>query len=98
LAELKRLTPEGEVIAVYGSTEAEPIAHITYSEISTEDIQAMMSGKGLLTGAPVSCISLQIIKMQWGNVLMPYDENDFKNEALPENKVGEIVVSIGDFG
>lgn len=93
LAELKRLTPEGEVIAVYGSTEAEPIAHITYSEISTEDIQAMMSGKGLLTGAPVSCISLQIIKMQWGNVLMPYDENDFKNEALPENKVGEIVVS-----
>lgn len=93
LVELQRLAPEGEVVAVYGSTEAEPIAHIAYSEISPEDIQLMMSGKGLLTGAPVSCISLRIIKMQWGDVIGPYTVTGFNNDVLPEGDVGEIVVS-----
>jgi len=93
LAELQKLTPQAEVIAVYGSTEAEPIAHIAYTEITADDIQAMMSGKGLLTGTPVSCISLQIIKMHWGEVLGPFDETSFNTVIIEAGGVGEIVVS-----
>ncbi len=93
LAELQQLAPKGEVVAVYGSTEAEPIAHIAYSEISPSDTQAMMSGKGLLTGAPVSCIALRIIKIQWSNALGPYDDSEFEAQVLAAGEVGEIVVS-----
>ncbi len=93
LRELQELSPIGEIIAVYGSTEAEPIAHIAYSEISTEDIQGMMQGKGLLTGCPVPHISLRIIKMQWGKPLGVLTRDEFEREALAEGETGEIVVS-----
>ncbi len=93
MEELQKLNPTGEIIAVYGSTEAEPIAHIAYSEISTEDTQAMMQGKGLLTGCPVSHISLKIIKMQWGKPLGVLTPGAFEKETMAAGETGEIVVS-----
>ena len=93
LAKLQRLNPQGDVVAVYGSTEAEPIAHIVYSDISQIDLDAMMSGKGLLTGKPVDCIQLRIIKMHWGQPLGSVSKEEFEEEILPPGDVGEIVVS-----
>jgi len=54
-----RLPPAG-IIAVYGSTEAEPIAHLAADEIKAEDWQAMAAGAGLLAGRPVPEIALRI--------------------------------------
>ncbi len=48
------------VICVYGSTEAEPIAHLNVRDISEVDQRAMAAGKGLLVGCPVSQIKLRI--------------------------------------
>ena len=53
--------PKGDIISVYGSTEAEPIAHQRASEIINRDWQNMRNGAGLLAGRPVSRIKLEII-------------------------------------
>ena len=68
LQKLQRLAPAADVVAVYGSTEAEPIAHISCREISGQDWQDMREGRGLLTGRPVPEIDLRIIPDQWGQV------------------------------
>jgi acyl-CoA synthetase (AMP-forming)/AMP-acid ligase II len=49
-----------EVVAVYGSTEAEPIAEIRASDISAEDWTSMDAGAGILAGHPVEGLRLRI--------------------------------------
>ncbi len=57
---IARAAPNAAVHAVYGSTEAEPIAHLAMSEIAADDWTAMANGAGLLTGKPVREISVDI--------------------------------------
>src|SRR5262249_23735771 len=45
--------PDARLCAVYGSTEAEPIAHIDYDEIGDDDWAAMARGEGLVAGRPI---------------------------------------------
>lgn len=52
--------PGLEVVCVYGSTEAEPIAHLEARDITDRDLRDMAAGKGLLVGRPVSQIKLRI--------------------------------------
>jgi acyl-coenzyme A synthetase/AMP-(fatty) acid ligase len=62
---LERLTarvPQADIVSVYGSTEAEPIAHQHVGDISAEDWRTMKSGGGLLAGAPVPEIQLKILE------------------------------------
>src|SRR6185369_7931859 len=72
LAQLRKGAPEASIEAIYGSTEAEPIAHIEEREISAEDRAAMLAGRGLLAGAPVPEIQLCILRSQWGTPLGPW--------------------------
>jgi acyl-CoA synthetase (AMP-forming)/AMP-acid ligase II len=61
---LERLTarmPRTDIVAVYGSTEAEPIAHQHVGDIGAGDWAAMRAGGGLLAGSPVEGIALQIL-------------------------------------
>jgi len=48
------------VVAVYGSTESEPIAHLNFEDVSEADKAAMRQGKGLLAGKPVPEVTLVI--------------------------------------
>ncbi|KIC41137.1 hypothetical protein RA27_10910 [Ruegeria sp. ANG-R] len=48
------------VMCVYGSTEAEPIAHLNARDISAKDHRDMAAGMGLLVGYPVPDIMLRI--------------------------------------
>lgn len=60
---LQRLRVDNSALAmtiVYGSTEAEPIAHLDLSDIAAADWDAMRSGAGLLAGTPVSGIALRL--------------------------------------
>jgi acyl-CoA synthetase (AMP-forming)/AMP-acid ligase II len=50
-----------DIVAVYGSTEAEPIAHVRFDEIGEADWRAMETGTGLLAGRPVSAIRAEIV-------------------------------------
>jgi olefin beta-lactone synthetase len=93
LEQMQRAAPNAEVTAVYGSTEAEPIAHIAWSEVSEKDKEDMTIGKGLLTGKPVEDISLRILKDQWGRSFTNLETKFFENLTMPLEGVGEIVVS-----
>lgn len=89
----RRLLAGGELVAVYGSTEAEPIAHVAAGEIGAQDYAAMRSGGGLLAGAPVAQIRVAILANRWGEPIGPYREAAFAAERLPPGGIGEIVVS-----
>jgi len=93
LRKLHKIAPAANIIAVYGSTEAEPIADLCYSDISAEDMDKMTKGRGLLAGPPVDCIQLRIINDQWGTPLGPFSADDLTNTTLPPEAPGEIVVS-----
>jgi acyl-coenzyme A synthetase/AMP-(fatty) acid ligase len=61
LMKLSGLLPKAEIVSVYGSTEAEPIAYQALAGISAEDWTAMRGGTGLLAGAPVDAIRLELV-------------------------------------
>lgn len=61
---MKRLAtrlPNADIVAVYGSTEAEPIAHLHAREIGEDDWRAMDDGQGLLAGALSREVRLRLI-------------------------------------
>lgn len=60
LARLADLQPDLRMVSVYGSTEAEPIAHLDYEAISESDLDAMKTGGGLLAGKPVEPIDVHL--------------------------------------
>lgn len=80
------------IVAVYGSTEAEPIAEISFSEITEQDFGKMATGGGLLAGQVVDAIDCRIIKNSWGTSLVPMTSEQFDAVRLPTNSPGEIVV------
>lgn len=93
LKRLQHAASLATIMPVYGSTEAEPIAHLSMDEISAEDYDAMANGKGLLAGIPVPEIHLRIIPQQWGQSIEPFTEEAFDAICLPMGEPGEIVVS-----
>ena len=93
LQRLAAIAPQAEVTAVYGSTEAEPIAHLAYAEIQPDDLARMTQGKGLLAGYPVPEIALRILGDRWGTPIPAMTAAEFEVQTLPAGAVGEIVVS-----
>ena len=95
LRKTKQYCPQAKVTAVYGSTEAEPMAEISLSEISEEDFLGMEQGKGLLTGRPVASISVRVIRENWGAPIPSLDAAAFDRLRVADGEPGEIVVSGG---
>ncbi len=56
----ERAAPRAAIHAVYGSTEAEPIAHLDVKEVAAADWEAMANGAGLLAGKPIPEIEVDI--------------------------------------
>lgn len=57
---IQRKQADLEIVTVYGSTEAEPISHITWGEVAQADHLAMKAGRGLLVGKPVPELKVMI--------------------------------------
>jgi acyl-CoA synthetase (AMP-forming)/AMP-acid ligase II len=87
------VAPAAAVTAVYGSTEAEPIAKIERTRISQSDKDAMARGAGLLVGAVVPSIELRILPDRWGTPLGPFREGEWDAQSLATGAAGEIVVA-----
>lgn len=85
--------PAARVTSVYGSTEAEPIAHVTSAERTEHDLAAMRSGAGLLAGAPDRSVRLAIIAARWGSPIAPMSAADLEALTLSPSVPGEIVVT-----
>ena len=93
LDELQDLAPGAEVVAVYGATEAEPMAQVARRAMTPEDLGAMVSGRGLLAGTPVQGLRLRIIPDRWGAPVHFSTAREFDAACLGPGGIGEIVVS-----
>ncbi len=93
LRRMQETLPNATVTAVYGSTEAEPIAHVSLDEIGAEDVAAMTGGAGLLAGAVVSAAQVRIVPDTVGDPIGPFGEAAFDALCLAAGEPGEIVVS-----
>lgn len=93
LTRLKYLAPNARVVAVYGSTEAEPISEFEFNDMSFDILQAMSTGAGLYAGPPVKDIQLRIITNQCNQNLGPWTDLDLDKQTLEPGQIGEIIVS-----
>jgi len=93
LESIGRVATNASVVAVYGSTEAEPIAEIDSHDISADDRQSMLRGAGLLAGRAVSSIALRVLPDRWGTPVGPWSAEALEADALGPCATGEIVVS-----
>lgn len=92
LERLDRLMPEGGPVTVYGSTEAEPIAHLAFDEASDADRAAMRDGKGLLVGTPVPEVQLRIVNAE-ALADRTLTVEQFDAAACSADEPGEIMVT-----
>lgn len=90
---LQRLAPHAAVEAVYGSTEAEPMAHLRAPDVTADDLAAMWRGQGLLAGRPVDQVQLRILRDRWGEPRGRMSADELERDTLPAGEIGEIVVA-----
>lgn len=93
LRRLRAALPDAGIHSVYGSTEAEPIAHFPADQMDAETDVVTCSGGGLCAGKPVSSIALRIIIDRWGDPLGPMRQAEFSEMAVSNGQAGEIAVS-----
>jgi olefin beta-lactone synthetase len=82
LQRIAQAFPQARCTAVYGSSEAEPIAEIALDQMSPEDLSPASARRGLLTGQPIPSIQLRIV-----------DPQRPTEAPLPQGESGEILVS-----
>ncbi len=85
---LAEVFPNAQVITVYGSTEAEPIAHLAVAEDSCHSLNT--KGAGLPQGKVSTHVDLAIVP---DDVFREYTETEFQKVRAAANVVGEIVVA-----
>ncbi|MEY2880582.1 MAG: Plipastatin synthase subunit [Verrucomicrobiota bacterium] len=90
---LAQLAPRARVVAVYGSTEAEPIAHVAAEELSDDDRAAMRAGHGLPAGEPVPEVRLVVLRDRWGEPRGRMTAAELAAERVTAGEPGEIVVA-----
>ncbi len=93
LDQMQALAPQADVVALYGSTEAEPIAHVSRRHVRSQDLQAMLEGRGLLAGQPDEALRLCILRDRWGTPVGPLTATEFAADCMGALQPGEIVVS-----
>jgi acyl-CoA synthetase (AMP-forming)/AMP-acid ligase II len=96
LDRLAAAAPAADVVSVYGSTEAEPIAEIAHRAISPADRDRMRAGAGLVTGTPVREIAVRILAGPWRpDPIGPLTGEAFAGQCAAAGTAGEIVVHGG---
>lgn len=91
---LGQAAPEAELVAVYGSTEVEPIAHQRWADVSEADLAKTRAGGGLLAGKPIPELSVRIIPETKGPLRFRHAA-DLDAATLPQAEEGELLVSGG---
>ena len=93
LDRLRAAAPGARVAAVYGSTEAEPVAHLDAASLTDADRARVRAGGGLPAGLAVPEVRLRVIADRWGTPLGPFSPFDFDALELPAGEAGEVVVA-----
>ena len=90
LEKIFQVVNQENVLLVYGSTEAEPIAELPAKDLSQGDIQKIQEGKGLLAGKIVDSILLKIIRSKPGDTI---SSDELESLIQPMGEPGEIIVT-----
>jgi acyl-CoA synthetase (AMP-forming)/AMP-acid ligase II len=85
--------PNARIFAIYGASEAEPMAVLDRESITESDRQAIRGGSGLLAGRPIPEISLRIVRPVVGDSSARRNASDLDAIALGPGESGEIIVS-----
>jgi len=93
LRRLAAVAPDSEIVAVYGSTEAEPIAEQAWSSVTAADLERMRCGAGLLAGRPVDEARVRTADLRWGSPAGPFTSAEFDQRTAAPGVAGEIVVT-----
>lgn len=79
MGQLSRIAPHAEILNIYGSSEAEPVAKLSVRELRDEKITRIGAGAGIPLGRPIPGIYVRIL--------------DGNHKEQSANEVGEIWVS-----
>ena len=83
--------PDTEIVVVYGSTEAEPVAHIEASERFAVHQAAGTAARGFCVGRPTSGVASKVIRITDGPVDVAADGWDAW--TVEPGEIGELVVA-----
>jgi acyl-CoA synthetase (AMP-forming)/AMP-acid ligase II len=92
LEKLGAVAPAAEIVAVYGSTEAEPISLLNRRDVSSADREKMASGRGLLAGFPDEAIRVRIVREDGSMPRGRLTEEELQSARLPTEEPGQVVV------
>jgi acyl-CoA synthetase (AMP-forming)/AMP-acid ligase II len=84
---LKKIAPGASAVALYGSTEAEPIAFIEADELLNDT----SAGDGVNVGNIVRGLETKIITIHRGDIEL--DDQGWEKWEVPEGETGELIVS-----
>jgi acyl-CoA synthetase (AMP-forming)/AMP-acid ligase II len=93
LRAIRTALPHAAIHSVYGSTEAEPIAHLAADECTGETLETTRRGGGLCSGKPAMGIHLKIIRNHSGQPLPSLTASELEAITQPQGQAGEIIVS-----
>jgi acyl-CoA synthetase (AMP-forming)/AMP-acid ligase II len=87
----RRAFPETEILVAYGSTEAEPVGHLTAEERLAAAHPGRPRTSGFCAGPPTDRVRAKIVRIHAGPIeLGPAEWADWE---LPAGGIGELVVS-----
>jgi acyl-CoA synthetase (AMP-forming)/AMP-acid ligase II len=89
---LREVAPAARVVAVYGSTEAEPMAELDAASLGEGERAAVRGGAGLPVGRPAPAAGVAVLADAWGAPRGPYSAGELEALRLPAGAEGEIVV------
>lgn len=97
LTTIQQAFSDARIISVYGSSEAEPVAHLEVDSANLHKaiIQARL-GSGICQGKPCQSVQLLILPRDWQEQLAQntvVDEHLLNTMALSNHQIGAIVVS-----
>lgn len=92
LAAVQAAVPRAAVTAVYGSTEAEPIAHRDIAPGAHDDAAAAARGEGLLAGRPDAVVQVMVIP-EGTMPQAPMTPAQWAALDAPPGSAGEVVVA-----
>lgn len=86
LRDWRRAFPETEILVVYGSTEAEPVAHLT-----AEERLSSKRSPGFCAGRPSERVQAKIVRIHDGPIEL--GPEGWEGWELPAGEIGELLVS-----
>jgi acyl-CoA synthetase (AMP-forming)/AMP-acid ligase II len=86
LRDWRRAFPETEILVVYGSTEAEPVAHLT-----AEERLSFNRFPGFCVGRPGERVQAKIVRIHDGSIEL--GPEGWAGWELPAGEIGELIVS-----